>query len=129
MEKIIKKTETIEGLMKKEIKYTKAIKNLITNALDAQYEAVQASNFRDMNKADKNEYDENTSKMIKLEHSIKEMLSLEGKKMLFDLDVLTGTNLAIESRYMFKRGTIEGFTDSEYLNEANGCIYLPLMKL
>jgi hypothetical protein len=69
------------------------------------------------------------SKMIELEQAIHKMLTPEGNKMFNELDCLQGTNLAIESRYMFKRGAIEGLTNLGYLKNTSECVCLPLIKL
>lgn len=107
----------------------KAIEILINNALETQYIHVQDENFSDMSEEDIKEMSENTSKAIEIEHAIHKMLSPEGQKMFSELDNLYGGRLCIESRYMFKRGVIEGLTTFEYLKEVSNCVYLPLMKI
>jgi len=110
-------------------KFLGIIEHLITNALDTGYESAQEGHFSGMNEEDNKEYGDNFKKIISLEHSINEMLPPEGKKILFDLDCLIGTNSAIEARYMFKKGAIEGLTNLQYLKETSECVYLPSIKI
>ena len=115
--------------MEEKLKYIRMIENLITNAFETKCYSVQDENFSEMNEEDKKTQDENISRMIELEQSINKMLSPEGKKMFDELDCLQGANLAIESRYMFKRGAIEGLTTFEYMKDASNCVYFPSIKI
>lgn len=119
----------MEKTMVKELKYLGLMEQLITKTMDIQYERAQEDNFIDMKEKDIKEHAENVTKMIELEHNISKMLSPEGKKMFFELDCLQGTNLAMESHYMFKRGVVDGLTSIKYLKDAGDCVYLPSIKL
>lgn len=105
------------------------MEKLITKTMGARYERAQEDNFSDMTEKNMKEYEENSLKIIELEKNIQKMLSPQGEKMFFELDCLNSTNSAMESRYMFKRGVIDGLTNLKYLSETDKCVYLPAIKL
>jgi hypothetical protein len=111
------------------MKDTDAIEYMINNALETQFNYIEDENFSEMREEHSKKFDENTSKIIKLEKTILSMLPIEGQKMYLEIETLSEENSALEIQYMFKKGVIEGLTTFEYLKKISKCVYLPSMKI
>lgn len=111
------------------MEYTQLIEKLVQNAIEGEYCRVQDENFSDMNDGERKEIEHTTSMIISLQKQLLSMLPEEGHDLYIKLDTLVGTNLLLESRYMFKKGVIVGLTDLAYLKETDSCLCLSRIEL